>query len=262
MKRVKANGIDMNYKLEGPQGAPVLMLSNSLLTDYSMWDFQASAFAEKYRLLRYDSRGHGDTEGPAGPYSMEMLAEDVVALLDALHIEKVHFLGLSKGGMIAQLLASKYGNRLRSVCLCDTACRMPPPTVWDDRIKLAREKGTAAFVQPMTERWLTEGYRQKHPEMLEKFRKMISRTSVNGMVGSCSAIRDMDHLPLLRAIKIPTLVIVGEADVGTPVSAAKVLHEEIAQSQLKVIERAAHLPNVEQPELFNRIVGDFLQAVP
>jgi 3-oxoadipate enol-lactonase len=261
MNRVKANGIEINYRLEGPDGAPVLMLSNSLLTDYTMWDLQVPAFTQKYRLLRYDSRGHGDTEATAGPYSMGMLAADAVGLLDALRIEKVHFMGLSKGGMIAQLVASKYGGRLYSVCLSDTACQMPPPSVWDDRIRMAQEKGTSAFVQPMIERWLTEPYRKQHPEMLEKLKTMISRTSVNGMVGCCHAIKNMDHRPILGGIKVPTLVIVGDLDVGTPVSAAEVLHKEIRHSQLKVIKQAAHLPNIEHAELFNRTVMDFLQSV-
>lgn len=260
MNRIKANGIDINYKLEGPADAPVLMLSNSLLTDYGMWDFQVPAFTQKYRLLRYDSRGHGGTQATSGPYSMDMLVADVVGLLDALAIQNVHFLGLSKGGMIAQLLASKHGDRLLSVSLCDTACQIPPPSVWDDRIKMAQAKGTSAFVQPMTERWLTQGYRERHPEILEKLGVMISRTSVDGLVGCAHAIKNMDHQPILCTIKVPTLIVVGEHDIGTPVSAAQVLHREIRQSKLVVIKQAAHLTNIEQPQTFNKTVLDFLDA--
>ncbi len=260
MNRIKVNGIDINYKLEGPADAPILMLSNSLLTDYGMWDFQVPAFTEKYRLLRYDSRGHGGTQATSGPYSMDMLVADVVGLLDALGIQNVHFLGLSMGGMIAQLLASKHGDRLLSVSLCDTACQMPPASVWDDRIRMAQAKGTSAFVQPMTERWLTQEYRKQHPEIIEKLGVMVSRTAVDGLVGCAHAIRNMDHLPILPSIKVPTLIVVGEQDMGTPVSAAEVLHREIKQSKLVVIKQAAHLPNIEQTQSFNRTVLEFLDA--
>lgn len=257
-ERIAANGIGMSYKLEGPAGAPVVMLSNSLLTDYGMWDLQVPALTRKYRLLRYDARGHGGTQATPEPYSMEMLAADVLGLLDALGIERVHFLGLSMGGMIAQLLASKHGERLLSVSLCDTACRMPPESVWDERIALAKAKGTSAFVQPMTQRWLTQGYRERHPEVVDKLGAMIARTSVDGLVGCAHAIKKMDHLAILSGITVPTLIIVGEHDPGTPVSAAQTLHREIKQSKLVVIEQAAHLPNIEQTEIFNRTVIDFL----
>lgn len=260
MNRIKANGIDTSYKMEGPADAPVLMLSNSLLTDYGMWDAQVPAFTRKYRLLRYDSRGHGGTQATSGPYSMDMLVDDVVGLLDALDVRKVHFLGLSKGGMVAQLLAAKHGDRLLSVALCDTACQMPPASVWEDRIKLAQAKGTSAFVKPMTERWLTEGFRAQHPEILAKLGAMISRTSVDGVVGSAHAIKDMDHLPILSSITVPALVVVGEQDMGTPVAAAEVLHREIRQSKMVVIKNAAHLPNIEQTETFNTAVLEFLNS--
>lgn len=260
-ERIAANGIEMSYRLDGPPGAPVLMLSSSLLTDYGMWDFQVPALAQKYRLLRYDSRGHGGTQATPGPYSMELLVADVVGLLDALRLERVHFLGLSMGGMIAQLLAARHGGRLLSVSLCDTACRMPPESVWDERIALAKAKGTAAFVQPMTQRWLTQGYRERHPEVLEKMGAMIARTSVDGLVGCAHAIKKMDHLALLPGIRVPALIVVGEHDQGTPVAAAEVLHREIRQSKLAVIKHAAHLPNVEQTEVFDRTVADFLAGV-
>ena len=260
MNRIKANGIEINYRLEGPADAPVLMLSNSLLTDYGMWDLQVPAFTARYRLLRYDSRGHGDTQSTPGPYSMSMLVADAIGLVDALGIRKLHFLGLSKGGLIAPLLAARHGERLLSVTLCDTACQMPPASVWDDRIKLAQSKGTSAFMQPMTDRWLTQGYRERNPEVVAKLGAMIARTSVDGLVGSACAIRDMDHLPILQGIKIPTLIVVGEQDVGTPVAAAEVLRREIGQSKLVVIEGAAHMPNIEQTGIFNTTVLDFIDS--
>jgi 3-oxoadipate enol-lactonase len=259
-RRIKANGIDVNYELGGPADAPVVMLSNSFLTDYGMWDFQMPAFAAKYRVLRYDSRGHGGTQATPGPYSIELLAADAVALLDALGIRRAHFVGLSMGGMVAQLLAAKSADRLLSVALCDTACRLPPPSAWDDRIKLAYAQGASAFMKPMTERWLTQGFRERHPEIVDKFGAMIARTSLEGIVGCAQAIRNMDLEPILSGIGVPTLIVVGEHDFGTPVSAAEFLHGRIKESKLAIIKGAAHLPNVEQTPTFDRTVLDFLAS--
>jgi 3-oxoadipate enol-lactonase len=258
--RIMANGIEVNYELEGPAGAPVIMLSNSFLTDYGMWDFQIPAFTRKYRVLRYDSRGHGDTEASPGPYSIDLLVADAVALLDALDIRRVHFLGLSMGGMIAQKLAASHADRIFSATLSDTACRLPPESAWDDRIKLAQTKGASAFVKPMTERWLTQAYRERHPEIVDKFGAMISRTSVDGVVGCAEAIKKMDQSAILSGITVPILIVVGEQDFGTPVSAAKFLHHEIKGSKLVIIKEAAHLPNIEQTEIFNRTVLDFIAS--
>jgi len=256
--RIAANEIEVNYRLEGPSGAPVVMFSNSFLTDYGMWDFQLPAFSRGYRLLRYDVRGHGDTQASSGPYSIDLLVADTIALLDALAIERVHFVGLSMGGMIAQLLASKHPERLLSLVLCDTACRLPPESAWDDRINLALTKGTAAFVQPMTTRWLTPAYYVRHPEIVAKLGAMIAKTSVEGAVGCAHAIKTMDQTALLSGIKVPTLIVVGEHDVGTPVAAAEFLHRAIKGSALNIIKDAGHLPNIEQTAIFDRLVIDFM----
>ena len=258
--RIKANGIEMSYQLDGPAGAPVLMLSNSLLTDFGMWDMQVADFASAYRLLRYDTRGHGGTQATPGPYTIELLATDAIALLDALHIDRVNFLGLSMGGMIAQRLAAKHAARLKTVVLCDTACHLPPESAWDDRIALAQSKGTAAFIKPMTERWLTQAYRERNPKVLEKMGAMIARTAVDGLVGCAHAIKTMNQASILAEIKVPTLIVVGEQDVGTPVSAAEFLNRGIQGSKLVVIKNAGHLPNIEQTQTFNRTVLDFLAA--
>jgi 3-oxoadipate enol-lactonase len=258
--RIAANGIEASYRLEGAAGAPVVMFSNSFLTGYGMWDRQVPAFTDRYRVLRYDARGHGDTQATPGPYSIDLLVADVVALLDALAIERVHFVGLSMGGMIAQLLASKYPERLLSVSLCDTACRLPPESAWDERINLALSKGTAAFVQPMTTRWLTPAYCSGHPEIVAKLGAMIAKTSVEGAVGCAQAIKKMDQAAILPGIKVPTLIVVGEQDVGTPVGAAEFLHRAIVGSRLTIIKDAGHLPNIEQTAVFDRIVLNFIAS--
>lgn len=258
--RIRANGIDMGYRLEGPAGAPVVMLSNSFLTDSGMWDLQVSAFAEKYRVLRYDARGHGDTAASPGPYSMELLVADAVALLDALGLDRVHFIGLSMGGMIAQRLAAQHPERVLSLGLSDTACHLPPESAWDERIRLALSDGAAAFVRPMTTRWLTPAYYQRHPEIVAKLAAMIEKTSVDGITGCAEAIKKMNQAAILPAITAPTLIVVGAQDVGTPVSAAEFLHRNIKGSKLVIIEESGHLPNIEQAERFNRTVLDFLAA--
>ena len=258
--RIAANGIEVSYRLDGPAGAPVVMFSNSFLTDYSMWDLQMPGFGTRYRVLRYDARGHGETQATPGPYSVDLLVADAVALLDGLAIERVHFVGLSMGGMIAQLLASKHPERLLSVSLCDTACRLPPESAWDERINLALTAGTAAFVQPMTTRWLTPAYYAQHPDIVAKLGAMIAKTSVKGAVGCAQAIKKMDQTAILAGIKIPTLIVVGEQDVGTPVAVAELLHRQIKGSRFSIINDAGHLPNIEQTAVFDRIVLDFIAS--
>lgn len=258
MSRIVANGISVNYALEGPSGAPVIMLSNSFVTDFGMWDLQIPAFTRKYRVLRYDARGHGDSAASPPPYSMDLLVADALALLDALDIERTHFVGLSMGGMIGQVLAARHADRVLSVTLSDTACRLPPESAWDERIKLAMAEGARAFMRPMAERWLTPAYYAQHPEIVEKLGAMIAKTSVDGLVGCAHAIKKMDLSPILPQIKVPTLIVVGEKDVGTPLSAAEFLHGEIKGSKLVVIRDAGHLPNIEQTAIFDRTVLDFI----
>lgn len=258
MQRLRANGIQVNYAMDGRPGRPVVMLSNSLLTDYRMWEPQRHALTAHYQVLRYDTRGHGQSESTSPPYSMATLTDDAIGLLDALQIDRVHFVGLSMGGMIGQLLAGRHPERVASLSLCDTACRMPPASIWDERVALARANGTAAFVEPMTARWLTGPYRERNPDVIEKLGAMIAGTSVEGFVGCCRAIQAMDHSGLLAAIRAPTLVLVGEHDVGTPVSAAEMLHQGIADSELVVIKDAAHLTNIEQAQAFNAVLTRFL----
>ncbi len=260
--RITVNGIEVSYRLDGPAGAPVIMLSNSFLTDHGMWDFQMPAFTAKYRVLRYDSRGHGDTQVSTPPYSVKLLAADAIGLLDALGITRVHFLGLSMGGVIGQLLASRHSDRLLSLILSDTASDLPPESAWDARIDLATTKGTGAFIQPMTERWLTPNYYERNPEIVAKLGTMIAKTSVDGAVGCAQALKKMNQRSILPGIKVPTLIVVGALDVGTPVSAAEFLHREIEGSKLAIIGEAGHLPNIEQTETFNRIVLDFLARLP
>ena len=256
--KINANSIDIDCRLDGPEDGPVVMLSNSLMSNYTMWDTQVTALTHKYRVLRYDQRGHGGTETTPGPYSIELLAEDACALLEELNIEAVHFVGLSMGGFTGQMLAALYPAKVLSLCLCDTACEMQPGSLWDERIDVARSKGIEALLAGTLERWFTPPFHKTGREQLKKISEMIMGTGVDGYIGCAEAIRDMSICDNLGRIGAPTLVLVGEADPACPVASAQVLHEGISGSKLVVIPQAAHLPNIEQTALFNDTLVNFL----
>jgi 3-oxoadipate enol-lactonase len=260
MPQAQVNGTTLNYRLDGPERGPVVMLSNSLASNLSMWDPQIPALVGAgYRVLRYDSRGHGQSAAPAGSYTMEMLTADAVGLLDALGVEQMHFCGLSKGGMVGQMLGTHHAGRLISLALCDTAAQLPPPEMWDKRMEAAREKGMAGLVDAFIDRWFTKPGQGRLQAEVDKVRRMILGTPVEGFCGCCGAIREMDQRESIRAISTRTLVLVGEQDPGTPVSAAELIHQRIAGSQLRVIQDAAHFVNVEQASVFNDALLAFLR---
>jgi len=261
---LEANGIRINYrldpKIDGDPNAPVVMLSNSLLSSYGMWDDQIDALTEHFQVLRYDTRGHGGTDAPESPYSIEIFVEDVIGLLDALGIDKVHFVGLSMGGFITQLLGAKYPDRVMSLTLCDTACVMPPASLWNDRIATAETEGVEGLIDGTLQRWFTAPFHKTGAEAIDRIRDMIRATGVQGYVNCAKAIRDMDQCHLLSKIDKPTNIIVGEDDPACPVSAAETLHAGIKGSSLVILKNAAHLPNIEKKDEFNAALMDFLTA--
>ncbi len=258
--KVTANGIGINYTLEGPASAPVVTLSHSLATNLSMWDPQIPSFTSRYRILRFDTRGHGETDAPDGAYSLDQLAEDTRALLQALGIARTHFIGLSLGGFIGQILALKYPEMLQSLVLCDTTSRIPPEArpMWDERIRVAEAHGMEPHVEPTIGRWFTGPFRGQRPDVVDRVRAMIQATKPAGYVGCCRAIAALDLTDRLPAIAVPTLVIVGEEDPGTPVAASRTIHERIMGSELVILASASHLSNMEQAEAFNRAMATFL----
>lgn len=258
--RITINGISMHYTLNGPAGAPVVTLSHSLATHLGMWEPQVAALAARYRVLRYDTRGHGETDAPAGAYSLGLLAEDAKALLSALGIERTHFIGLSMGGMIGQLLALKHPEMLRSLILCDTSSRIPPEAkpMWDERIREAETQGMEPHVEPTIGRWFTAPFLTARPDVVDRVRAMIRGTKPQGYIGCGHAIKLLDLTDQLPSISVPTLVIVGEDDPGTPVAAARTIHERIRGSELVILRSASHLSNVEQADAFNAAVTAFL----
>lgn len=257
---ITANRLSIHYTLDGPASGHVVTMSHSLAANLSMWDSQMAALMSRYRVLRYDTRGHGGTDVPDGPYSLEQLAEDVRSLLGALGIAETHFVGLSMGGMIGQTLALKHPGMLKSLVLCDTTSRIPAeakPT-WDERIRVAETQGMEPLVEVTIERWLTEPFRAQRREGVERVRGMIRSTNPRGYVGCCHAIAALDLTDRLNAIRLPTLIIVGEEDPATPVAAARTIHDHIKGSELVVLKSAAHLSNMEQSEEFNRLLTAFL----
>jgi len=255
-----ANGIEMRYETGG--AGPWVTLSHSLACDCSMWDPQVAALQARFRVLRFDTRGHGGSGAPPGPYAFEQLSDDVIGLWDALGIERSHFVGLSMGGMIGQHLALRAPRRLASLVLADTASRVSPEAlpVWEERIRIVRSEGMGALVQPTLERWFTAPYRQAHPEVMERIGALIRATPVEGYAGCAHCMARLDSSDRLAGIRARTLVIVGEQDTGTPPSAARAIAGAIAGARLETIPGAAHLSNIEQAETFNRLLIEFLAA--
>ena len=259
MPLANVNGTMLKYQFDGPVSGEVVMFSNSLASDLTIWKFQVPILIEAgYRVLLYDGRGHGQSTAPTGPYSIEMLTLEALKLIDFLGLEKVHFCGLSLGGMIGQMLGACYGNRLYSLILCDTTSHMPFPVIWNERIEIVRKSGMAVLLDATIDRWFTKPGQERLQKELEEIRSMILNTQIEGYCGCCAAIRDLDQREALSDISTRTLIIVGEQDQGTPVSAAEFIKERIASSILRIIPDAAHFVNMEQADMFNSNILEFL----
>jgi 3-oxoadipate enol-lactonase len=259
--KVKANGIQINYEIEG--GGPWVVMSHSLACASSMWDEQAAALKSKYKVLRFDTRGHGGSDAPAGAYTLDQLAADLHGLLGALGVNSPHFVGLSMGGMIGMTYALQHPGIFKSLVLCDTSSRIPPEAkpVWDERVKTATEQGMEPLVDSTLKRWFTEPFLAKRNSVTERVAGLIRATPTRGYAGCCQAIAKIDLTDRLGAIKCPVQVIVGEKDVGTPVAMAQAISKAIPGSELVVIPDASHLSNLEQPAAFNAALLPFLDRV-
>lgn len=251
---------ELHYQLEGPVDAPVLVLSNSLGTDLHMWDTQMPVFTRHFRVLRYDTRGHGQSLVTPGEYSIEELGRDVLALLDGLSIQQAHFCGLSMGGLIGQWLGIHANDRLHKLVVCNTAAKIGGPEVWDPRIEMVQRDGKAAMVglrDASIARWFTAEFAAAHPDQAKRITDMLAATSPQGYASCCAAVRDADFRTQLGAISAPTLVISGTQDAVTPPSGGRYLHEHIDGSQFEEVH-AAHLSNVEADVVFTSHVREFL----
>jgi 3-oxoadipate enol-lactonase len=258
------NGFRMNFAVEGRDGAPTVILHHPLATDLTIWDELTAALRPRYRVVRFDARGHGQSEASPAPYDLPLLAADVIGLMDHLGIARAHYLGLSMGGMVGQHLGVGQPHRFASLVLCSTSSRIPPEAqpLWDDRVKAARSEGMASQVQPALARWLAAATITSKPEVVARMTRYIEATPVEGYCGWCGAIRNLNITDKLKTIALPTRVIVGSQDVGTPPAAAQVIHREIAGSELVEVLGVSHQLHVEEPDTFNRHVLDFLDRQP
>ena len=251
------DGTPLNVAIEGRDGAPVLMFSNSLGTDLRMWDEQVAALAPRFRILRYDRRGHGKSGVPKGPYTMERLGRDVLAILDALEIERVNWCGVSMGGMVGQWLGANAPQRIDRLVLSNTSAWYPDKTPWNDRIRTVQEVGLAGMVDANMSRWFTAGFRERSPQAIARMKEMFVATPVAGYIACCEAVRDMDFRDSNPRITAPTLVIVGAQDPATPPAAGEAIHKAIKGSQIASID-ASHIANVEQPKAYTETLLKFL----
>jgi 3-oxoadipate enol-lactonase len=255
--QLKLKDAEIHYELTGPDRAAVLVFSNSLGTNFSMWDPQIDAFAKTFRVLRYDTRGHGESSAPSGPYSIELLADDVVTMLDRLEIAQASFCGLSVGGMIGMSLATRVSRRLHKLVLCNTAPKIGSTEAWNTRIDTVRREGMKGVVEAILERWYTPRFRSHSPALMEWMRQMLLRTSPEGYCACCAAIRDADLRPHITGIRVPTLIVSGTHDPVTTVADARSMAEQIPQAQQLELA-AAHLSNVEAADAFTMRVAHFL----
>ena len=255
-----ANGITINYELDGPEDAPVLIFSNSLATSLAMWNDQVAALKDRFRILRYDNRGHGSTPVTDGPYTIGLLAQDLLGLMDVLGIEKASYCGLSKGGMVGQWLGINASHRLEKLVVSNTASYFPNKEMWRDRIDMATNEGIPAIAEASIGRWFTPGYleRADTKPTIDFVRAFILETNKDGYLSSSVAIRDMDFRDELKQIDVPTLVIIGEKDPATIPEYGELIAASIPGAKTFVVPDAAHLSNIEQPEIYTRTLLEFL----
>jgi len=256
--KASVNGIEINYELSGNDGTPWLVLSHSLACSVRMWDPQVEAFQSRFRILNYDMRGHGASSAPQGPYTLDMLADDVLGLLAFLRIKQASYCGLSIGGMIGQTLALKAPGSFTKMVLADTTHTQPPEALkqWEERIAIAKSKGMAGLVDGTMERWFTEPYRKRNSPEFQKIRDLVLKTPVAGFVGCGQAIMKLNTTARLKDIKLPVLAITGEQDGAAP--GTKYIGEHVPGAKYVGIPQAAHIANIEQPEAFNRALREFL----
>jgi 3-oxoadipate enol-lactonase len=249
--------VRIHYDLAGPASAPILFFSNSLGATLSMWDPQMPAFQKQFRVLRYDTRGHGQSSVTPGPYTIEQLASDVVALLDQLQLDRVYFCGLSMGGQTGMWLALNAAARFHKLVLCNTAAKIGTPEMWNTRIEGVRKGGMKSISSAVMERWFSSDYRANSPDVIAAIKQLFERTNTDGYTANCAAIRDFDARETITSIKVPTLVIAGTHDAATTPADGHYLADHIAGARYVELN-AAHLSNIENCDRFNTELSAFL----
>ncbi len=259
MPIAKLPDVELHYEWSGPEDAPVVLFSNSLGTTLRMWDVQIADFTQHFRVLRYDTRGHGQSTVTPGPYSIEQLSNDVLRLLDLLQLTQVHFCGLSMGGTTGQFLGSHSPTRFNKIVLCSTAAKIGTPESWNARISTVQQNGMKAIASAVIERWFTAPYRSSHPAEIATMQSMLENANPAGYAANCAAVRDADLTPSLSSIKAPTLIVSGTHDPATTPADGRILAKLIPDARFAEVP-AAHISNIEAQTSFNREVLSFLLA--
>lgn len=258
MMRIKIDNGDFEVCIDGSDAAPALLLSNSLSSDMSMWDDQIPLWSQRFRVIRYDQRGHGRSVVSPAPYTMDQLGRDALGVLDALGVERAHFCGLSMGGMVGMWLLTQAPDRIERAVLANTAAYIGPADLWNGRVAAAESGGMEALVDATIARWFPESFRAAAPATMERMRAMILNTPAIGYRGSCLAIRDMDQRESIKAIRNPVLVIIGTKDPATKPADGEAIVAAIPGAR-KCLLDAAHISNIEQAEQFGAEVDAFLR---
>jgi 3-oxoadipate enol-lactonase len=257
MAFAELNGLRIRYELSGFESGPVLVFSHPLGTDLTMWDGQATDFGKKFRVLRYDKRGHGSSSSPAGPYTIEQMARDAVALLDYLHLDKVNYCGLSIGGQTGMWLGANAPERLNKLILSNTAAKIGNDDGWNTRIDAVRKGGVKSVSKVVIDRWFTPDFQAKAPAEIEKIRNVFERSNDAGYIASCEAVKAFDFREKVAALRVPTLVIAGTHDPATTPVDTRFVADRIAGSKFVELN-ASHLSNIEQREKYSAAVAQFL----
>jgi|tagenome__1003787_1003787.scaffolds.fasta_scaffold20966550_2 3-oxoadipate enol-lactonase/4-carboxymuconolactone decarboxylase len=255
------SAVEVAHRWDGPEGAPVVVLSNSLGTTTELWDRQVGPLAERFRVLRYDHRGHGGSPVPGGPYSIDDVGGDLLALLDRLGLERVSVCGVSLGGMTAMWLAGRAPERIDRIVLCCTSAHLPPRSNWTERAATVRAEGTGAIVDAALDRWFSPAFRAASPDVVAQIASTLGATPPEGYAGCCEAIGDLDLRAEIPAIRAPTLVIAGGDDPATPPGHARVIRDAIPDSRALVIPHARHLANIERADLVTPAILDHLEGL-
>lgn len=250
--------VALHHVVEGPPGAPALLLAPSLGTTLAMWDDLVPALVERYRVVRFDTRGHGGSPVPPGPYSLPALAQDVVALADRLGLDRFAFLGISLGGLVGQVLAATYPQRVSALVLCCTSPAFGDPATWRERSDRVRAEGMGWLVEPTRARWFTRGLLEAHPQRARSLLDMLAATNPEGYASCCDAIAGFDATGMLGSIVAPTRVVAGAEDPVSPPETAQRLADAINGADLVVLADASHIANVAQPEHFRAAVLEHL----
>jgi len=253
------DGIGLYVEAAPDNGKPPLLFLNALGADHTMWDGQMPVFSEHFRVVRFDDRGHGQSEIPDMPYTIDRLGRDARGVLEAFDIDSAHIVGMSKGGMTAAWLGANSPEHVEKLVICSSAPHLAPRDVWEGRANTARNEGVESLVDAVIGRWFTEDFRAHRPETIARIRAMILGTSNAGYAACCEALAEMDLRDDLELIPVPTLVLCGDSDPGVQPAKTREWVALIEGARLEVIRKSAHLPNIEQPDAFNQLVLDFLK---